>query len=384
MTWRMASMAVDRHPDGGRHVGGPDHGARRADYRWVQVFENRGAEMGASSPHPHGQIWAGSALPTDAAREDATQRAYAAAAPARGCCLTMPPRSRAGRRVVEEDARLAGGGAVLGGLAVRDAASCRWPRRPAWPTSTPVRRDSLAAVLSRLLQRYDALFQRPFPYSMGWHQAPFVSSATDHWQLHAHVLPPLLAPERAQVHGRATSCWPSRSGTSPRRTLRPSCATRLPGSGEATGELAAVPAAPAADRRTGRMTAGVDAAGYVLALDQGTTSSRAILFDRAGRPVATAQREITQHSPRPGTSSTTREEIWAVPARRRAGGHGGRRRRGRGHRGHRHHQPARDDHRVGPRDRACPWRPPSCGRAASRRLAARRSGRPATSSVSGR
>ena len=54
------------------------------------------------------------------------------------------------------------------------------------------RRDSLAKVLSRLLQRYDTLFQRPFPYSMGWHQAPFVSTATDHWQLHAHVLPPLL------------------------------------------------------------------------------------------------------------------------------------------------------------------------------------------------
>ena len=54
------------------------------------------------------------------------------------------------------------------------------------------RRGSLAEVLSRLLQRYDTLFQRPFPYSMGWHQAPFVSSATDHWQLHAHVLPPLL------------------------------------------------------------------------------------------------------------------------------------------------------------------------------------------------
>ncbi len=40
-----------------------------ADFRWVQVFENRGAAMGASNPHPHGQVWAGTALPVEAARE---------------------------------------------------------------------------------------------------------------------------------------------------------------------------------------------------------------------------------------------------------------------------------------------------------------------------
>ena len=56
----------------------------------------------------------------------------------------------------------------------------------------PRRRDSLALVLSQTLRRYDALFQRPFPYSMGWHQAPFGPEATDHWQLHGHILPPLL------------------------------------------------------------------------------------------------------------------------------------------------------------------------------------------------
>ena len=73
------------------------------DYRWVQVFENRGAEMGASSPHPHGQIWAGSALPTDAAREDATQRAYAAAHP-RAMLLDYAAQEQGGPRVVEEGA----------------------------------------------------------------------------------------------------------------------------------------------------------------------------------------------------------------------------------------------------------------------------------------
>src|SRR5690606_21812216 len=45
-------------------------------YRWVQVFENKGAAMGASNPHPHGQIWAGSALPNEPAKELESQRAY--------------------------------------------------------------------------------------------------------------------------------------------------------------------------------------------------------------------------------------------------------------------------------------------------------------------
>ena len=46
--------------------------------------------------------------------------------------------------------------------------------------------------LHELIGRYDGLFKRPFPYSMGWHQAPFGDDATDHWQVHAHFYPPLL------------------------------------------------------------------------------------------------------------------------------------------------------------------------------------------------
>lgn len=49
---------------------------------------------------------------------------------------------------------------------------------------------------------------------------------------------------------------------------------------------------------------------YVLALDQGTTSSRAILFDRRGTPVAMAQREFTQHFPLPGRVEHDASEIW--------------------------------------------------------------------------
>ena len=53
-------------------------------------------------------------------------------------------------------------------------------------------RDGLAAALRGLTRGYDALFERPFPYSMGWHQAPFGGVDSNHWQVHAHFYPPLL------------------------------------------------------------------------------------------------------------------------------------------------------------------------------------------------
>ena len=46
------------------------------EYRWIQVFENKGTMMGCSNPHPHGQIWANDFLPNEAAREDVAQREY--------------------------------------------------------------------------------------------------------------------------------------------------------------------------------------------------------------------------------------------------------------------------------------------------------------------
>ena len=71
-------------------------------YRWVQVFENRGEAMGASNPHPHGQIWAGTAMPRIAAREDATQAGHLSAT-GRRLLLDYAAQEHAGPRVVVED-----------------------------------------------------------------------------------------------------------------------------------------------------------------------------------------------------------------------------------------------------------------------------------------
>ena len=74
-----------------------------AEYRWVQVFENRGEAMGASNPHPHGQIWAGTALPGDGAREDASQRAHLAVDRAAAAARLRRPESGGQRVIVETD-----------------------------------------------------------------------------------------------------------------------------------------------------------------------------------------------------------------------------------------------------------------------------------------
>ena len=161
-----------------------------ATYRWVQVFENRGEAMGASNPHPHGQIWAGSALPVEAAREDATQRRHLAVAGKPLLLDYVRQESGGDRVVVENDDWLI----VVPFWAVWPfetliVAKARVGRLPDLPTA---QRASLAVALIELLGRYDNLFDAPFPYSMGWHQAPFDGDRSDHWQLHGHVFPPLL------------------------------------------------------------------------------------------------------------------------------------------------------------------------------------------------
>jgi len=161
-------------------------------YRWVQVFENRGQEMGASNPHPHGQIWAGSALPSLAAREEDSQRKHVTTHGSR-LLLDYVAQETGGPRVVEEDDHWL---LVVPFWAVWPYETLLIARQPAarLPDLDASRRDSLAAMLARLLGRYDHLFDRPFPFSMGWHQAPFQSDAERHWQLHAHFYPPLLGP----------------------------------------------------------------------------------------------------------------------------------------------------------------------------------------------
>ncbi len=162
------------------------------NHPWVQVFENKGAAMGCSNPHPHGQVWATSFLPNEARKEQECQHNWLKE---KGSCMLLDyalKESASGERtVVENDDWIA----VV-------------PWWAAWPFETLLlpkfkvahlnqlndsQRDSLAVILKALTTRYDNLFQTSFPYSMGWHGLPFEPTAnSEAWQLHAHFYPPLL------------------------------------------------------------------------------------------------------------------------------------------------------------------------------------------------
>jgi UDPglucose--hexose-1-phosphate uridylyltransferase len=160
-------------------------------YRWVQVFENKGAMMGASNPHPHGQIWAMDQLPNEPHKEEGRQVAYFAE---HGRPLLLDyvhlELEQQQRLVVTNDCWVA----VVPYWAVWPFEILLLPRRHVLrlPDLSDEERDALAGILKRLLSKYDNLFETSFPYSMGWHGAPFGEGDQLPWQLHAHFYPPLL------------------------------------------------------------------------------------------------------------------------------------------------------------------------------------------------
>ena len=171
-----------------------------AKWAHVQIFENKGAMMGASSPHPHGQVWASDFVPEIVAKEEASQRAFYSE---RGAALLD----------AVAVAELADGGRVV-------EANAHWlavvPHWAAWPFEVlliardPVARledlsaaarADLGTIIAALVRRYDGLFDCDFPYSMGWHGAPHsLGEDTAHWRLHAHFLPPLLRSASVRKH----------------------------------------------------------------------------------------------------------------------------------------------------------------------------------------
>jgi UDPglucose--hexose-1-phosphate uridylyltransferase len=160
-------------------------------YRWVQIFENRGAAMGASNPHPHGQVWASDFIPTLIERESFHQKQYFEA---HGGSLLVDlvklEVERAERIVAATDHWVL----VVPFWATWPFEYLLIPRRPV-TRLTDLRhaeRRDLAHILKQGLSAYDGLFQNPFPYSMGWHGAPTDGQDHPHWQLHAHFYPPLL------------------------------------------------------------------------------------------------------------------------------------------------------------------------------------------------
>jgi UDPglucose--hexose-1-phosphate uridylyltransferase len=163
-----------------------------ARYRWVQVFENQGSAMGASNPHPHGQVWATAAIPVVAGREDATQRLHWLAT-GRSLLRDYVGAEFGGPRRVHESDDVA---VVVPFWATWPFELLVVPRRSVarLPELLPGERDAITTALIDVLTALDVIFEGSSPYSMGWHQAPFGGGDGGHWQLHAHIYPPMLRP----------------------------------------------------------------------------------------------------------------------------------------------------------------------------------------------
>lgn len=159
--------------------------------RHVQLFENRGAMMGASNPHPHGQIWATEHLPDEPAKELAGQRAFRQSHGRCLLCAYLDLELARGERLVCENEYFV---ALVPFWAVWPFEMMVLPRRhvPDLPTLQPAERDALAEIVLRLGIRYDNLLEASFPFSMGWHQQPTDGQPYPEWHLHAHYYPPLL------------------------------------------------------------------------------------------------------------------------------------------------------------------------------------------------
>ena len=159
--------------------------------RSVQIFENRGAMMGCSNPHPHGQIWANETIPNEPAKELA---AFADYYKAHGSTLL----SDYLKLELEKQERIVCSNDHFVGLVPFWAI---WPfetlvlsRRPAFSLDalTDAERTSLADILHQITIRYDNLFKTSFPYTMGFHQRPTDGQPHPEFPMHAHFYPPLL------------------------------------------------------------------------------------------------------------------------------------------------------------------------------------------------
>ena len=163
------------------------------DYPWVQVFENKGAIMGCSQPHPHGQIWANSFIPQEVSNKDKQLTQYYQQYGSNLLDDYLTQELALKERIVIETEHWA---ALV-------------PYWASWPFETlllpkaatarleelsQAQSKDLAIALKQLTTKYDNLFNCSFPYSMGWHYAPYDSGlmSSKHWQLHACFYPPLL------------------------------------------------------------------------------------------------------------------------------------------------------------------------------------------------
>jgi UDPglucose--hexose-1-phosphate uridylyltransferase len=158
---------------------------------YVQIFENKGAMMGCSNPHPHSQIWASSHIPNEPYKELVQQKAFMEEHQSCLLCRYLEEEQTNKERVVLENEHFS---VVVPFWAVWPFETLLLPHRHAGSLTDLDQAEitSLADILRHITIRYDNLFEISFPYSMGFHQDPAFGHRAVYHHLHAHFYPPLL------------------------------------------------------------------------------------------------------------------------------------------------------------------------------------------------
>jgi UDPglucose--hexose-1-phosphate uridylyltransferase len=237
MTREEIRAVVDAWTDQYRELGGLGW------IKYVQIFENRGAMMGASNPHPHGQIWSTDFIPDEPAAETKAQREHLSLTGHCLLCEYLAAEEAAGQEDAGDAAipdgdrpmHISGAEApadligLVRGLKPPPTSESSFskgsragqgriifanehfmalvPWWAVWPFEVLVlsrrhvgsmlefssdERDALADALNRMAIRFDNLFETSFPYTMGFHQSPTDGNSHPEWHFHAHFYPPLL------------------------------------------------------------------------------------------------------------------------------------------------------------------------------------------------
>ena len=163
----------------------------RPDIDYVQIFENKGEMMGASNPHPHGQIWAQSSVPVEVAKETRQQKQYFEANGKSLLSDYLDIELEEKSRIVVENEHFV---ALVPFWAVWPFETLLISRRHLGNICemNDAEKNALADILKRLTTRYDNLFTISFPYSAGMHQTPTDGGLYPEWHWHMHFYPPLL------------------------------------------------------------------------------------------------------------------------------------------------------------------------------------------------
>ncbi|TRW26650.1 UDP-glucose--hexose-1-phosphate uridylyltransferase [Flavobacterium zepuense] len=157
----------------------------------VQIFENKGAVMGCSNPHPHGQIWSQSSLPTQVEKTQANLKKYFEEHGRSLLSDYLAEELERKERIVLENEHFV---VLVPFWAI-------WPfetliiSKRHFGNITQMTAEETAAyadVLKRITVKYDNLFETSFPYSSGIHQTPTDGQEHPEWHFHMHFYPPLL------------------------------------------------------------------------------------------------------------------------------------------------------------------------------------------------